>query len=95
VFTASDRVRFDVVALLVMPIAITAAQLRLTREDFFTTQVRPQMPLMYRMAYRWTRDRDEAEDLVQDVLARLVPKANPYQACPTYIHWYLVDSLPV
>lgn len=29
---------------------------------------------MYRMAYRWTQNRDEAEDLVQDVLTRLIPR---------------------
>lgn len=47
-------------------------RLPLRREDQFTAMVRPHIGLMYRMAYRWTQNRDEAEDLVQDVLTRLV-----------------------
>lgn len=42
--------------------------------DRFTALVRPHIQLMYRMAYRWTQNQSEAEELVQDVLARLFPR---------------------
>lgn len=44
------------------------------REDQFTALVRPHVNAMYRMAYRWTQNRHEAEDLVQDVMTRLVTR---------------------
>lgn len=49
-------------------------QAPLRREDQFTALVRPHISAMYRMAYRWTQNREEAEDLVQDVLTRLVTR---------------------
>lgn len=47
---------------------------RATPGDRFTALVRPHIHLMYRMAYRWTQNQAEAEDLVQDVLTRLFPR---------------------
>lgn len=49
-------------------------QVPLRREDTFTALVRPHISAMYRMAYRWTQNGEEAEDLVQDVLTRMVPR---------------------
>lgn len=43
-------------------------------DDRFVSLVHPHLRCMYRMAYRWTLDRHEAEDLVQDVLVRLLPR---------------------
>lgn len=56
-------------------------------EDRFTALVRPHLRLMYRMAYRWTQDRSEAEDLVQDVLTRLFPKTEELEAVDKLGPW--------
>lgn len=42
----------------------------------FTALVRPHLDVMYRMAYRWTRRREDAEDLVQDVVVKLVDRVD-------------------
>lgn len=42
------------------------------RNTLFTRLVCPHLNAMYRMAYRWTMNRDDAEDLVQETLARLL-----------------------
>jgi len=41
------------------------------REHRFSELVSPHIGAMYRMAYRWTQDRDDAEDLVQEALSKL------------------------
>ncbi|GAB2894015.1 RNA polymerase sigma factor [Microbulbifer echini] len=41
----------------------------------FAEFVHPHIRQLYRMAYRWTRNREEAEDLVQDVLASLLARS--------------------
>ncbi|WP_323845835.1 sigma-70 family RNA polymerase sigma factor [Microbulbifer magnicolonia] len=48
--------------------------------DRFTALVRPHLRLMFRMAYRWTQSRAEAEDLVQDVLTHLFPRVEELAA---------------
>ncbi|SDK56226.1 RNA polymerase sigma factor [Microbulbifer yueqingensis] len=47
---------------------------RRSHDDRFVSLVCPHLRSMYRMAYRWSRNRHEAEDLVQDVLVRLLPR---------------------
>ncbi|HET9475415.1 MAG TPA: sigma factor, partial [Steroidobacteraceae bacterium] len=37
----------------------------------FDLLMRGHVPTLYRYAYRWTRDVDQAEDLVQEALTRL------------------------
>lgn len=44
---------------------------RSTRAETFTTQVEPHLSMLYRLAYRFTGQRADAEDLVQDLLAQL------------------------
>lgn len=48
--------------------------MRWNRNKTFTALVRPHMAAMYRAAWRWTRERQAAEDLVQDVLVKLVDR---------------------
>ncbi|MCW8194797.1 RNA polymerase sigma factor [Proteobacteria bacterium 005FR1] len=64
-------------------------QAPLRREDRFTALVRPHIGLMYRMAYRWTQNRDEAEDLVQDVLTRLIPRLDELAAVDKLQPWLI------
>ena len=62
---------------------------RAAEEDRFTALVRPHLRLMYRMAYRWSQDRAEAEDLVQDVLARLFPRLDELAAVDKLGPWLI------
>ncbi|MFA0811448.1 RNA polymerase sigma factor [Microbulbifer epialgicus] len=48
---------------------------RRSNETRFIKLIHPHIRKLYRMAYRWTRSREEAEDLVQDVLASLLEKS--------------------
>jgi RNA polymerase sigma factor (sigma-70 family) len=40
----------------------------------FERLLRPLIPVFFRHAFRWTAARDQAEDLVQDLLVRLYPR---------------------
>jgi RNA polymerase sigma-70 factor, ECF subfamily len=40
----------------------------------FDALLRPHVPLLYRVAYRYTGRREDAEDLVQDLLTKLYPR---------------------
>src|SRR5262249_24458916 len=46
----------------------------LDRAQRFDQLVRPHAPAMYRFAFRLLRAREDAEDLVQDVLTKLYPR---------------------
>lgn len=48
--------------------------LRRRPERSFESLLRPHLGDMYRVAYRFTGNRDDAEDLVQDVLTKLYPR---------------------
>ncbi|QKX16423.1 RNA polymerase sigma factor [Microbulbifer sp. YPW1] len=60
---------------------------RAAKEDRFTALVRPHLRLMHRMAYRWTQDRRDAEDLVQDVLTHLFPRTEELDAVDKLGPW--------
>lgn len=60
---------------------------RAAKEDRFTALVRPHLRLMHRMACRWTQDRADAEDLVQDVLTRLFPRTEELEAVEKLGPW--------
>lgn len=51
-------------------------EMRAAREHRFSELVRPHIGSLYRMAYRWTQDRDDAEDLVQEALTKLVGRVD-------------------
>ncbi|WP_288132060.1 RNA polymerase sigma factor [Microbulbifer sp.] len=62
---------------------------RAAKEDRFTALVRPHLRLMHRMAYRWTQDRVDAEDLVQDVLTHLFPRTEELSAVEKLGPWLI------
>jgi len=49
-------------------------QSRAVREHRFSELVKPHIGTLYRMAYRWSQDQDDAEDLVQETLTKLVTR---------------------
>ena len=46
------------------------------RQQSFTALVQPHLERMYRLAYRLTAHREDAQDLVQDVLLKLYPQSD-------------------
>lgn len=46
------------------------------RRREFAALLQPHLDVMYRMAWRWTRRREDAEDLVQDVVVKLVDRVD-------------------
>ena len=62
---------------------------RAATEDRFSALVRPHLRLMHRMAYRWTQDLVDAEDLVQDVLTHLFPRTEELAAVDKLGPWLI------
>lgn len=59
------------------------------QESRFTELVKPHVDVMFRMAYRWTQQTQEAEDLVQDVLTRLVNRVNELERVDNLKPWLI------
>jgi RNA polymerase sigma factor (sigma-70 family) len=55
----------------------------------FERLLRPHVPTFYRSAYRWTGAVDRAEDLVQQLLARLYPRLAELRALEQVRPWAL------
>lgn len=55
----------------------------------FEQQLRPHLPALYRYAYRLCRNRDDAEDLVQELLTRLFEKQVPIDNLEQPQSWLL------
>ncbi len=47
-----------------------------SRQRAFTAFVRPHLDRLYRLAFRLTGERDDAQDLVQEVMLKLYPQAD-------------------
>lgn len=62
---------------------------RQNQQTRFTHLLRPHVDLMYRMAYRWTGSQHNAEDLVQDVLAKLVEKVDEMERIEQLRPWLM------
>lgn len=62
---------------------------RWNRKKAYTALVRPHISPMFRAAWRWTRDRQTAEDLVQDVLVKLVDRVEEMQRIDRLRPWLL------
>ncbi len=59
-----------------------------SREQF-TELVRPHLGMMYRMAYRWTQNREDAEDLVQEALLKLIDRSHEMQQIESLRPWLI------
>lgn len=53
----------------------------------FTALVRPHLERLYRLAYRLTQHREDAQDLVQDVLLKLHPQADKMAEVDSVAAW--------
>lgn len=62
---------------------------RQNQQTRFTHLLRPHVDLMYRMAYRWTHSQHDAEDLVQDVMAKLIGKVGEMEQIEQLRPWLL------
>ncbi|MCG6970248.1 MAG: RNA polymerase sigma factor [Gammaproteobacteria bacterium] len=56
-------------------------------EDEFVTLLRPYVEGMYRLAYRFCGSREDAEDLVQDLLVKLFPRINELRSIDNLQSW--------
>lgn len=55
----------------------------------FENLLRPHIEFLYRMAYRWTNAQDRAEDLVQELLIKLVPRVEDMEQIESLRPWLL------
>lgn len=60
-----------------------------SRHDQFDVLVKPHLNQLYRLAYRFTSQRDDAEDLVQDVLLKLYPRLEEMQTIERLKPWLM------
>ena len=58
-----------------------------SQRERFDQLIRPYVVPMYQTAFRLTGDRDDAEDLVQDVLTKLYPQADKLQSVTDLKPW--------
>jgi RNA polymerase sigma-70 factor, ECF subfamily len=66
---------------------INLFRLRPRKQDRFEELLRPHIELLYRMAFRWTQSQHRAEDLVQDVLVRLVSQVEAMEQVENLRPW--------
>jgi RNA polymerase sigma-70 factor (ECF subfamily) len=59
------------------------------RARAFAELLEPLIPVFYRHAFRWTAARDQAEDLVQELLLRLYPRMDQLAALDRVQPWAL------
>ncbi len=58
-------------------------------KETFVVLLRPHIEVMYRMAYRWTRDEHTAEDLLQECLIKLAGRVDELQAINNLRPWLI------
>lgn len=58
-------------------------------KDRFTELLRPHVELMYRMAYRWAGNQQDAEDVVQAVLIKLASRVEEIAAVENLRPWLI------
>jgi len=63
--------------------------LKTSREEQFSSHIRPHLQNMYRQAYRLSGNQQDAEDLVQDLLIRLYQKEINFKEIEKPASWLL------
>ena len=58
-------------------------------DQTFQSLVHPHLDLLFRMAYHWTQNQDDAEDLVQDVLIKVVNRVDEMAAVDKLGPWLI------
>lgn len=58
-----------------------------SEHDQFEQLLQPHLKQLYKLAYRFTRERNDAEDLVQDILLKLYPRLQEMQAIESLGPW--------
>lgn len=53
----------------------------------FEQLLRPHLEALFRLAYRWTRSTADAEDLIQDLLIKLLPKTKELENIESLRPW--------
>ncbi|SFM00197.1 RNA polymerase sigma factor [Marinobacter zhejiangensis] len=66
---------------------MTLLPFRMSKARRFELKVQPHMQGMYAFAYRLTGQRDDAEDLVQDVMVKLFPRLEEVEAVEQLRPW--------
>jgi len=61
--------------------------LRPSEHDQFEALIQPHLNQLYKLAFRFTGHRDDAEDLVQDILLKLFPRLDEIQAIEKLGPW--------
>ena len=59
------------------------------RKEAFSTLVRRHQDAVYNLALRWSRDRDEAQDLAQETFVRAYRKLGTYNPELSFRNWVL------
>jgi len=62
---------------------------RAVRGHRFSDLVHPHIATMYRMAYRWTQNHEDAEDLVQETLTKLVHRVDEMEGMEKLGSWLI------
>lgn len=64
-------------------------QSRTVRERRFDELIRPHIRALYRMAYRWTQSPEDAEDLIQEALVKLVNRIGEMERVEKLRPWLI------
>lgn len=67
----------------------TLFQSRAARDRRFGELVRPHLNAMYRMAYRWAQNPEDAEDLVQETLTKVVDRVDEMEQVDKLQSWLI------
>lgn len=64
-------------------------QSRAVRDRRFSKLVRPHLDALYRMAYRWAQNPEDAEDLVQETLVKVVDRVDEMEQLEKLRSWLI------
>lgn len=65
-----------------------------SEHELFEQLIKPHLPQLYKLGFRFTAHRDDAEDLVQDILLKLYPRLEEMQKIEKIRPLVIQGSLP-